>query len=62
MNETKENEIKATNGLIMITIVMIPTIISIELIKVIVGARIPPITMFVLLMMPLIISLLLRDI
>ena len=62
MNETKENEIKATNGLTMNNIVMIPTIINIELIKFIVGARIPPITMFVLLIIPLITSLLLRDI
>ena len=62
MNETMENEIIATDGLIMITIVIIPIIINIELIRVIVGARIPPITMFVLLIIPLIISLVLRDI
>ena len=62
MNETQENQIKATNGLTMNNIVMIPTIITVELIKTIVGASTPPITMFVLLIIPLITSLLLRDI
>ena len=61
MNETIENEIKATDGLMMITIVTIPIIMNIALMRAIVGARIPPITMFVLLIIPLIISLELRD-